>query len=66
MLVLRGGQAASPLRVTFDGEMRGFLGRAIPGMVATSGPQWLVVAGAVIASGAPSAVSRWAPCWFRR
>ncbi|KWV57557.1 murein biosynthesis protein MurJ [Bradyrhizobium macuxiense] len=57
MLVLRGGQAASPLRVSFDGEMRGFLARAVPGMVASSAPQWLMVAGAVIASTSPSAVS---------
>ncbi|MBR0932227.1 murein biosynthesis integral membrane protein MurJ [Bradyrhizobium jicamae] len=57
MLVLRGGMVASPLRVSFDEEMRGFLSRAVPGMVASSAPQWLMVAGAVIASGAPSAVS---------
>ncbi len=37
--------------------MRGFLGRAVPGMVASSAPQWLMVAGAVIASASPSAVS---------
>jgi putative peptidoglycan lipid II flippase len=57
MLALRGGRLASPLRLAVDSEMRSFLGRAIPGMVASSGPQWLVVAGAVIASGAPAAVS---------
>jgi len=57
MLALRSGKVASPLRVSFDKEMRGFLGHAVPGMVASSAPQWLVVAGAVIASGAPSAVS---------
>ena len=37
--------------------MRGFFGKAIPGMVASAGPQLLVVAGAVIASASPSAVS---------
>ena len=37
--------------------MRGFLGKAIPGMIASAGPQWLVVAGAIIASSSPSAVS---------
>ena len=37
--------------------MRGFLGKAIPGMIASSAPQWLMVAGAVIASSSPSAVS---------
>jgi putative peptidoglycan lipid II flippase len=46
-----------PLRVSFDGEMRGFFRKAIPGMVASAGPQWLVVAGAIIASSSPSAVS---------
>ena len=57
MLALRSGGTARPLRVSFDGEMRGFLGKAIPGMIASSGPQWLMVAGAVIASSTPSAVS---------
>src|SRR5438445_4727528 len=57
ILVLRGGSVATPLRISFDPEMRGFLGRAIPGMIASSAPQWLMVAGAVIASSSPSAVS---------
>jgi putative peptidoglycan lipid II flippase len=57
ILVLRGGNIAKPLRISFDTEMRGFFGRAIPGMIASSSPQWLVVAGAVIASSSPSAVS---------
>jgi putative peptidoglycan lipid II flippase len=58
ILALRHGErVATPLRVIFDAEMRGFLGRAIPGMVASSAPQLLVVAGAIIASSSPSAVS---------
>ncbi|WP_050406211.1 murein biosynthesis integral membrane protein MurJ [Bradyrhizobium embrapense] len=57
MLALRGARLAAPLRISFDPEMRSFLGRAIPGMIASSAPQWLVVAGAVIASTSPSAVS---------
>jgi putative peptidoglycan lipid II flippase len=57
LLSRRGGGIATPLRISFDAEMRGFLGKAIPGMVASSGPQLLVVAGAVIASSSPSAVS---------
>jgi putative peptidoglycan lipid II flippase len=57
ILVLRGGRAATPLRVSFDKDMRGFLGKAVPGMIASSAPQWLMVAGAVIASASPSAVS---------
>ncbi len=58
MLVLRrGGTIATPLRVSFDAEIRGFLGKAIPGMVASSAPQLLMVAGVIIASTSPSAVS---------
>jgi putative peptidoglycan lipid II flippase len=53
----RGERVATPLRVSFDRQMRGFLGRAIPGMVASSAPQLLIVAGAIIASSTPSAVS---------
>jgi putative peptidoglycan lipid II flippase len=53
----RGANIATPLRVAFDPQMRGFLGQAIPGMIAGAGPQWLVVAGAIIASSSPSAVS---------
>jgi len=58
MLALSWGEPiATPLRVSFDTEMRGFLARAIPGMVASSAPQLLIVAGAIIASSSPSAVS---------
>jgi putative peptidoglycan lipid II flippase len=57
ILVLRGGSLASPPGIAFDADMRGFLGKAIPGMIASSSPQLLVVAGAVIASASPSAVS---------
>jgi putative peptidoglycan lipid II flippase len=58
VLVLRRGDAiAVPLRISFDAEMRGFLGKAGPGMVANSAPQLLIVAGAIIASTSPSAVS---------
>jgi putative peptidoglycan lipid II flippase len=59
MLVLRsrGSRLATPLRVTFDSEMRGFLAKAIPGMVAGAGPQLLIVTGAIVASSSPSAVS---------
>src|SRR5438309_1812381 len=55
--VLGGEKIATPLRVTFDPQMRGFLGQAIPGMIAGAGPQWLVIGGAIIASSSPSAVS---------
>jgi putative peptidoglycan lipid II flippase len=59
ILVLRrgGDRIATPQRVAFDPQMRGFLARAIPGMIAGSGPQLLIVAGAIIASASPSAVS---------
>jgi putative peptidoglycan lipid II flippase len=59
ILLLRrgGGSVATPLRVSFDADMRGFFGKAIPGMIAGSGPQLLVVGGAIIASSSPSAVS---------
>jgi putative peptidoglycan lipid II flippase len=52
-----GEHLATPLLVSFDAEMRGFFGKAIPGMVANSGPQLLIIAGAIIASSSPSAVS---------
>ena len=52
-----GNNSATPLRIAFDAPMRGFLGKAIPGMIASAGPQGLVVAGAIIASSSPSAVS---------
>src|SRR6478752_7382355 len=58
VLVLRRGQSiATPLRVSFDKEISGFLGKAVPGMMASSAPQLLMVAGAIIASSSPSAVS---------
>ena len=47
MLLMRRGKAiATPLRISFDKEIRGFLGKAVPGMMASSAPQLLMVAGA--------------------
>src|SRR5450755_1722916 len=57
LVLRRGSSVAAPLRIAFDAEMRGFLGTAIPGMIASSGPQLLVVGGAIIASSSPSVVS---------
>jgi putative peptidoglycan lipid II flippase len=59
ILVLRrgGGSIGTPPRLSFDPQMRSFLGKAIPGMIASAGPQLLIVAGAIIASSSPSAVS---------
>jgi putative peptidoglycan lipid II flippase len=53
----RGENIATPLRVSVNAEMRSFFARAIPGMVASAGPQLLAIAGAIIASSSPSAVS---------
>src|SRR6202000_1778733 len=53
----RGASTATPLRVSFDAEMRKFLGSALPGMIASAGPQLLIITGAVVASSSPSAVS---------
>jgi putative peptidoglycan lipid II flippase len=49
--------AVTPLRITFDREIRGFFRKAIPGMIANSGPQLLLVGGAIVASSSPAAVS---------
>jgi putative peptidoglycan lipid II flippase len=57
LLSQRSARLATPLRASLDAEMRGFFAKAIPGMIATAGPQWLVIAGAIIASATPSAVS---------
>jgi putative peptidoglycan lipid II flippase len=58
ILAMRRGESfATPLRVSFDAPMRGFFRKALPGMVANSGPQLLVVAGAIVVSSSPSAVS---------
>lgn len=57
MLRQRHGPLATPLRLSFGAEMRGFAGKALPAMVASSGPQLYIVGGAIIASTMPSAVS---------
>ena len=54
---LAGTQYARPVRVSRDGEARSVFRRALPGMIAQSGPQLLLVAGAVVASASPAAVS---------
>ncbi|EKS30045.1 murein biosynthesis integral membrane protein MurJ [Afipia felis] len=48
---------AAPIRISFNPQIRAFYRKAVPGMIANSGPQFLIVAGAIIASGAPAAVS---------
>jgi putative peptidoglycan lipid II flippase len=57
ILVSHGSSIASPLRISFDADMRGFLRKAAPGMIASAGPQLLVLGGAIVASSSPSAVS---------
>jgi putative peptidoglycan lipid II flippase len=59
MLTLRAGseKLAAPLKVSFDAAMRGFFVKGMAGMVANSGPQLLIMAGAIIASSSPAAVS---------
>ena len=57
LVLRRGDMTATPLRISFDTEIRGFLGKAVPGMIASSTPQLLIVAGAIVASSSPSAVS---------
>jgi putative peptidoglycan lipid II flippase len=59
MLTLRAGgeKLATPLKASFDAAMRGFFVKGVAGMVANSGPQLLIMAGAVIASSSPAAVS---------
>ena len=65
LVLRRGGDVATPLRISFDAEMRGFFGKAIPGMIASASPQLLVVAGAVdrvvVAIGGVVAVFRQPP-----
>jgi putative peptidoglycan lipid II flippase len=53
LVLRRGGNIAGPLRISFDPEIRGFLAKAAPGMMASSAPQLLMVAGAIIASSSP-------------
>lgn len=57
LVFLRGGATATPVRASLDPQMRAFLGRALPGMIASSAPQLLLVTAAIVASFSPSAVS---------
>lgn len=53
----RAGSIAKPLSVSFDAPMRALFAKIGPGMVALSGPQLLIVIGAIAASRSPAAVS---------
>jgi putative peptidoglycan lipid II flippase len=52
-----GPQRVTPLRVSFEPRMRRFLALAVPGLVAGGIPQITVVAGVMVASASPGAVS---------
>lgn len=56
-LAVSGTQYARPVHVSLDPEIRKLFCRALPGMIAQSGPQLLLVAGATVASASPAAVS---------
>ncbi|MDI1264778.1 MAG: lipid II flippase MurJ, partial [bacterium] len=57
LVLFRGENVATPLRASFDKDIRSFLARAVPGMMASSAPQLLMVVGAIVASASPAAVS---------
>lgn len=48
---------ATPVKISFDPQIRGFYRKGIPGMIANACPQFLIVGGAIIASASPAAVS---------
>lgn len=56
-LGVSGTRHARPLRLSLDGEIRKLFRRALPGMIAQSGSQLFLMAGAVVASATPSAVA---------
>jgi putative peptidoglycan lipid II flippase len=57
VLGMHGRGVATPLRVSFDKEMRGFLATAWPGAIASAMPQLLILTGVVVASASPAAVA---------
>ncbi|RIK99471.1 MAG: murein biosynthesis integral membrane protein MurJ [Proteobacteria bacterium] len=57
VLGAHGRGVATPLRVSFDKEMRGFLATAWPGAIASAMPQLLILTGVVVASASPAAVA---------
>jgi putative peptidoglycan lipid II flippase len=57
VLATRGSGIATPIRIKFDREMRGFLSSAIPGMIASASPQLMIVGAAAIASASPATIS---------
>lgn len=57
LIFLRSDKVATPVRASLDPQMREFLAHALPGMIASSAPQLLLVTAAIVASFSPSAVS---------
>jgi putative peptidoglycan lipid II flippase len=57
VLAFPGARMARPIRVVPDGTVLRLLGRAGPGTLAQSGPQLLIVAGAIAASLSPGSIA---------
>lgn len=57
LLASPASRLARPIRVSFSPQIRHFLRKAAPGMIAQAGPQLMLVAGSVVASSSPAAVS---------
>jgi putative peptidoglycan lipid II flippase len=55
--VWAGPEKVTPLRVSFSPDMRRFLALVIPGLIANGIPQITIIAGSMVASASPSAVS---------
>ncbi len=57
VLAFPGARMAQPIRLSADGDVLQLLRRTLPGALAQSGPQLLVVAGAIAASLTPGSVA---------
>lgn len=57
LLASPASRLARPIRISFSPEIRRFLRQAVPGMIAQAGPQLMLVAGSIVASASPAAVS---------
>lgn len=57
VLAFPGARMAHPIRLTADADVLQLLGRTLPGALAQSGPQLLVIAGAIAASLTPGSVA---------
>ena len=57
VLGLPGARLTRPVRISLDRDVLRLVGRSIPGTLAQSGPQLLVVAGAIAASLSPGSLA---------